>query len=581
VRTLAIAGEALLRRPALAAFAGYLLASIALTWPTVMHPGSMLFGDYGDRRGHVWGLWTDAHGLREGPTTALLGAPYGMPVSQVIRQPFFEGPEVALSWLWNEVVAANAMTIAGFALTATATFVLLHRLLGRAGPAFLGGLAFGFCPAAVLQSVGGHGEYEWAAFVPLFMLSLFHNREARTLRSAAGVGLAFAGILLVSIYTGYFSIYLGAAFVVFDLVARREHGIRHVALNYLAAGVIAGLALLPFHWRAVAALFHAGGDMRQAFFSRNFGDLFTFSSRLGDYLVPSLDHPVLGRWTEPFARPRIRNNAFEQTLYLGVVPMLLVAAGSLAIALGKWRGARATVFAFFVAAAAWMFLVSFPPRLPASIPNVSEFAYRIFPFFRVYARAGLLVMLLMACAAAFALAHLTAPWPARRQAAACGALTLALMFEFWSVPPNLALPVAEPPAVYRWLAAQPGDKVVAEYPMMSFDEASFYTYPFWQRIHGKRLVNGAAPSSPDAWSLFQKVQDLSDPGTPALLKSAGVDYVIVHPSMYADGPIPRPLKRYYAPGIAAAMYGDGRPPAIPDGLVLQQDFGTDRVYALR
>jgi hypothetical protein len=136
------------------------------------------------------------------------------------------------------------------------------------------------------------------------------------------------------------------------------------------------------------------------------------------------------------------------------------------------------------------------------------------------------------------------------------------------------------PDVYQWLAGEAGDAIVAEYPMMRFDEAAFYTYPFWQRVHRKRLVNGATPEDAPAWAFFERVKDLGNAETPRLLKTAAVKYVIVHASMYQEGPIPAPLKRYYPPERSSLTFEGGAPPAIPPGLHLYKSFPDALVYTL-
>ena len=115
--------------------------------------------------------------------------------------------------------------------------------------------------------------------------------------------------------------------------------------------------------------------------------------------------------------------------------------------------------------------------------------------------------------------------------------------------------------------------------MMDRDEASFYSYLFWQRIHKKRLVNGATRSNEKAWEFFERVRDLDNPKTPALLKSVGVKYVIIHASMYHEGPIPLPIKRYYPEEYANVMYGNGQMPNVPFPLKLVKVFGSDYVFS--
>lgn len=82
-----------------------------------------------------------------------------------------------------------------------------------------------------------------------------------------------------------------------------------------------------------------------------------------------------------------------------------------------------------------------------------------------------------------------------------------------------------------------------------------------------------------AWGFCQKVRDLSERKTPALLKAAGVEYVIVHKGIYKEGPIPPPLRRYHPPSRAALAFGEA-PAAISAGLRLHKVFGNDLVFVL-
>ena len=199
--------------------------------------------------------------------------------------------------------------------------------------------------------------------------------------------------------------------------------------------------------------------------------------------------------------------------------------------------------------------------------------------FRAYARAGIFVNLFMAGAASLVLAHIRLRVPR-----AWGNLLLAgasgfLLFDCWGMVPGF-LRMLDTPAVYRWLADQPGDVVIAEYPMMTGDEAAFYEYLFWQRVHGKRMVNGASPDAGKAWELNERVRDFSRPEAVEGLREAGVEFVIVHSKVYEEGPIPGPLKRYYPPYTAELDYDGGKAPSNPLLPVPCATFGSDAVYRL-
>jgi len=560
------------------AAAAYLLASILLTWPIVAELRSAPFADYGDARGWAWSVWATSHPV---DSARLLAAPFGIHSGDVIYYPIAGGMVELVARFVGEIAAMNLFLLLGFPLTALATYWLLDRLLADRAAAFIGGLAFGFCPAAVLHSVAGQVSLAWNGFVVLFLFALLHNRERRSAGSAFLVAAAFAATVFTALYIGYFAVYLGIAFAAWDFATRGEEHGRRIAHSYLLCAAFAVALVAPVEWKAVQEqLTQPHEAIAKAGHLRDVGQLDIYGSHLWNYLVPSIDHPVLGRFVAPFVRDRLYgSNAFEQTLYLGVVPLALVVVGVVLWLTDAFEPRLRRLFLLFGTGALGMWMLSLPAHVVDGLPGPSLFAYDFAPMFRVYARAGILVMMFVACAAAVVLAHLrTRMRPARHRVLVAVALGM-LVFEFWSVPPNRARPIVVPP-VYRWLAAQPGDFIVAEYPMLRFDAAAFYTYPYWQRIHGKRLVNGASPDNVPAWRLYEQVRDPSSPGAARALAAVGVRYVIVHKSMFAEGPIPGPIKRYYAPWRAAQTVDDGVVPPLPASFALCRSFGTDLVFTL-
>jgi hypothetical protein len=556
----------------------YMACSIVLTWPVVVHPGEVLFGDYGDTRGWAWDLWTRARHLTPAQVDALQAAPFGIGYTQSFTQPIAEWIPAAIAAASNEIVAINLFILFCFPLTALATYFLLVRALGDPMAAFFGGLAFGFCPASVMQAAGGHASYALNAFQPLFLLALLHNRSVRTWRTALWVALAFSGVALTSLYFGYFACYVAILFFAFDYLTQPAPGIAFVR-NYAACTALVALILLPIEFAAIREQLTPSlpaANVTGQF--RDFSELTVFSARPWNYLVPAIDHPVMGTRFENFVRNNLHgSNAFEQTLYLGWCPIALLIVGC--VLLARWRLARRScaLFVLFACGATFMYFLSLPP-IVGGVPSLSYFAYDLAPMFRVYARSGIFVALFVACAAAVVLSQLRHMLPARGSSLLMFAATAVLTFEFLSVPPGYARPQETVPEVYRWLSQEPGDIVVAVYPMIRFDEAASYTYPFWQRIHGKRLVNGATPANPRAWAFYEGVRDLSHADAPRLLREAGVKYIIVHRAMFKDGPIPPPIKRYYSPARAALTENGGVVPAIPYELTLHATFGSDQVF---
>lgn len=574
----------LAKRPTLGVMLVYFILSICLTWPLIFQLDSTLLGDFGDSRGTVAWLWAKTSGLFDAPTNYLIAAPFGESTLRGFSSPISEWVMIGLAKCTSEVSAVNLFVIFSFALTAIATYCFLNWLLHNRIAAFVGGLIFGFCPAAVMQAAGGHVGFSFNLFIPIFLWALFNNRIQRTYISATYVAVSYALIVLSALYWGYFAIYIAIYFIVFDMVSNKIEPRQKIIWNYIFAGFAALCLILPFEYQAIyQQLAFSSEALQKVGHVRDFNELAVYSSRPWEFIIPSVEHPLLGKSVYEFVQTHLHgSNIFEQSLYLGAISIGLFLAGFVLTARGKFDAAPRTYFLFFAFGVAWMYFLSLPPLISIgefNIPTVSYFSYQIAPMFRVHARFGILVNLFIACSVAVVLTHLYQKTKRIHFNAMLVVLLPVLVFEYWSIPANYAREINPSPAVYRWLARQPGDIVVAEYPMMNREESSFYTYTFWQRIHKKKLVNGAARDNEKAWSFFEKVQDLDKPQTPILLKSVGVKYVIIHGSMYQEGAIPSPIKRYYPIEYANATYNNGQIPIVPFPLKLVKNFGSDFVFS--
>lgn len=571
--------------PALFVALAYFMTSMFLTGGIVFHLDSVLFGDYGDTRGVIWAQWAKINGFLDSQTNHLIAAPFGVPAVSGFSTPVAEWLGSMLNKVGNEIAAYNLFVFLSFPLTALATYLLLNKLLHNKIAAFVGGLVFGFCPGGVMQAAGGHAAFAFNVFIPLFLGALFYNRAQRTLLSAFYVAASFSLIVFTALYFGYLAIYIAIFFVIFDLLSSKGVNRGAIFWNCIYGGIFALILILPFEYKAIYQQLTLSSEaLAKAGHIRDLNDLAMYSSRPWEFLIPSVDHPVLGKYVYDFMRAHLHgSNIPEQSLFLGFVPLGLLLTGIILVARGKCDATARTYFLFFAFGALWMYFLSLPPLISigdVNVPTASYFAYHIAPMFRVYARFGILVNFFVACAAAVILTHLYQRMPRARYYALLAVLLPLLAFEYWSVPPNYALAVDRPPEVYQWLAKEPGDVIVAEYPMTTNDEFAFYTYLFWQRIHKKKLVNGAARDNAAAWDFFEQVKNLDDAQTPVLLKSVGVKYIIVHAEMYQEGLIPKPIKRYFTATVSGMHYNGGKVPSIPYTAKFYKAFGTDMVFSL-
>ena len=164
-----------------------------------------------------------------------------------------------------------------------------------------------------------------------------------------------------------------------------------------------------------------------------------------------------------------------------------------------------------------------------------RYLFRFVPGFdglRVPARFAVFVMLALSLLAAFGVAAILQRFSIRGRWLLTAAIVLALGLEFARFPlPYREVPVGnDVPAVYRWLASQPGELAIAHYPYRQRRER---LWMYFSTYHWKRLVNGYSGYEPPAHRTFRRescVFPTSDSiGT---LEEQGVRYVIFHPGLY-------------------------------------------------
>jgi hypothetical protein len=154
---------------------------------------------------------------------------------------------------------------------------------------------------------------------------------------------------------------------------------------------------------------------------------------------------------------------------------------------------------------------------------------------RVTHRLGFTVMFLVGLLAAFGLAAAQARLSGGRLRRAMAVVPLLLLVEYLPLP--FAFDVIrwdEPPPVYQWLARQPGDFVIAEWP--AWHEFPDATYGMWSLLHGKRLVNGSSGFDPPLTpQLREALARLPGTGVPASLRSVYLlRYLLVHLDRFQD-----------------------------------------------
>ena len=576
-----------------------LLAALA-TFPLILGMTTHIYGPFHDTDlcgavGHLW--WYKqaiTHDL-DFTSCPLMAAPFGTdlsqePVSWPVRWLLFG----LLSWI-SPLASLNLLTLLTLTMTGGVCFFLVKRLTGQGAAALIAATMFTFAPYH-LNKLAEFSFFFLGNWFVLFVLSLILYHQTRRRWTVWLAGLSLGLTAAFSPYYGFFGVVLLAVYGIFNalyawrLRVRQDRRLLSDALRSAAPlvviAVIAVLFNAPLVVGVIKAFFAAGEGAPSVVdigYARPLKYLFAQSARPLSYLLPAASHPVFGRFTQKmFGSFFYGRGSIEQTLYVGWIPLFLAWT-----AFREWKRRRRAgidrgddllvredaFIGLFLMLGITAFLLSMPPYLDLFVFKIylpSYFLHKLLPMFRAYARFGMIVMLCVSVLAGFGIKFILQRLRTKSSRLVFAALVFAgIVFEFTNVPPWRATDISATPEVYQWLARQPQDVIVAEYPMAAAgigEAQTEYTYQFYQTRHGRRLVNGAQRGTP-AFEVKEAIRQVDGPRTPGILKALGTRYVIVHMERYGSG---------WRDDVAMA----GEPPKVreTDGYRFVRSFGPADVY---
>jgi hypothetical protein len=596
--------------------AAFTSLSVWLTWPLAKDFDGSIYGLPGDSTGTIALLswFADKIGYHVLGTTQLsfVGAPFGseFPNALNIQWAALFVPGTIAAKLFGEVAGYNLLVVSGLALSGSSMYLLV-RTLGSLPPvAAWAGLVYTIFPWH-LEKAQGHVGFVHLEGFPLLVLAVLAWHRKPTL--ARAVLVAGSGLFLW-LTAGYFgvlgSVSLGVLLPIVALFHYRTLGLRR-ALGRLS--LVGGLALsVPVVMYALSSFGSGSGVGGE----RSAGELLTYGARPWEYVLPSYRNEAFGDDVGTYLFGHLHGSNFSETsLYVGWLTILL-AAGWLAVALLRRRRLPGQHALLAVALPTLVFtalVFSLPSPIPhTTVQTPTRVLWELAPQFRVPSRFIAVVMTGLVCLAALGLRELSAAVARRTRRPAlrglvaggiCAAAAAISLIELLIESSPATVDVSQTPAYYATVrSAPPG--VLAEYPLARADQAVTSDYLFWQRKHGRRLLNTTQLSTfPDA--VGQALADPSSPETPSALAALGVSVVVVRPNTYAltGGPpgFPRMGLGYRflggaggasvwqvvarpAPAIATFRTGFGvteTPPGVTASRWLNADSGTVDMYALR
>jgi hypothetical protein len=368
------------------------------------------------------------------------------------------------------------------------------------------------------------------------------SRKSAILRTGMGLGL----IALTSQYylfmTGIIAAFIFAVYVLFiNRPILKQH-------SFWMGWLIAALVSLPLIAVAVAPYVSLAGKGELP--DRELGIVRPYSAGLTDFVLPSTDHFLWGKWVgEHFNR----DMWVEGTLYVGLVNaglaiyawvnrkknnrktllILMLAGGALALLLAMgtdlhWNGAPVEIPTPAFLQARWD-----KPTIPLPLPGWVLFKF--FPFYaklRALMRFGIFVLLFVCTAAGLGAAEiLKRVSPGWKNATAAG-LILLVLFDFYPGPYTEFTTVQARP-VDTWLSQQPGDGAVVQMP---FSIAEDQEHTYYTLVHGKPYVGGFFNAFPPAQ--YKRIKPIllnfPDKASVELLRELKVRWVLVDKNKYCD-----------------------------------------------
>jgi len=400
----------------------------------------------------------------------------------------------------SPVLAYNVVWFLTFPLSGLGMYLLARRVSGSKLGALVASLSYAF--GAYRIGALPHLQTLSIQWLPFALLALLDSLENPRLSHLLRVTLFTAAQALSS---GYYAALLVPTITVVLMFHLRAPGLRRSMVALALATVLVALVFWPY-----LVVQHEIGVHR----SRE--ECAHWSARWGALLNP-------GRFSASPLKPILRHTVDneDEALYPGGIALALGL-----VSLASFRKDRR--IRLFGTLGIVGVLLALGPNIqlgPLRVTGPYELLRTLpgFTSLRTPARMLPLGMVALGCLAAITWQRLGLEWSDRRKRWVALAL---LGFALWESLPHVGAAVRELapiPAYARWLASAPRGPVLE----LPWDQEGIYLY--WSTAHWQPLVNGWGAYGPPGSGWSEGVgRRFPLPGAVALLRAAGVRYVVEH-----------------------------------------------------
>lgn len=458
------------------------------TWPLLLHLSTHVLGGPGDGFDFLWKMWWVAHAVLDEQINPFFNPrvyyPSGYFLAYAPITPLNSFLLAPLTKLLGETFTYNLSMLVSGPLTGWITYRWARRLLARqpdlspeaaATAAIFAGLVVAFNPLRY-ERLGGQLDLAQTQWVVLFFLTLDRWLEEPGIRR--GIWLIFTANLVVlsSWYYALVIVLLAPVYVLAFAPDYRALLVDRRVWTTVLIGVAVSVVLSgPFVVAQMRVPGEAGVSLDQAI---------TWAASPTDYLVLNPNHPLLHRLYERAGLGVLATTPGEFHLSPGFVVLLFAMLGWRLTEGRSWRALKWLLVAAFVLSLGPVLTVF---HASTGVPLPVWALRAILPLARQprsWARFGAVVQIGLSLLAAPGLAHTLAEREKRWQhRLIAGGVAAAYLFGLWSVPFELTSTAARP--VDGWLAEQPGDFAIMQYPLETAlsGEALYHS-----RHHGKKIV---------------------------------------------------------------------------------------------
>ncbi len=517
----------------------YLILTLLITYPLLLHFTSQIAGRSTDARVFQWNNWWVKKALLEGLNlnhTDMIYAPIGASLASHNVNWVSSLLSVPLDLLFGAAAAYNITFLLTLWGSAAAMYALAYHLTQRRDAAFVAGLVFAFSTYHISGNWDGQMNLANIQWLPLFCLFLQRTVESKKLADALLAGLFFA---FAALDCWFFLIFLGMWGVLFLLFEWRQCNQRLVRLIVLAT-VVSIVLMSPF---LIPVLIESGEGVLDAaldyFATEKSTDLLAF-------FTPSSDHPLLNRLAAPaYARFMHWRPAFVGYSIFALAVYAVPAARRKSL---LWAVSGLLFAALSLGATLTINGITYP-----KFPMPYRWLITVLPAFKIIrqpSRFNVMTALSLGVLVGLACAHIfrrlkqrvSARWPN----AAVILVSALVLFEYWAAPcPLLPYHVS---SFYHTLAQEEGDFSVLTLPLDDFySRRAIYA----QTFHHKKLLGGYLARVPPSLHSFIRSHPLLkklqirmeiDPTLHDIqaelraLAANNVRYVIIHKTAMPDGP---------------------------------------------